>query len=200
MKKRPMQYSKRYPDINLGFNFRRMYKLRCVDENLKTVKSEIKQGFLRMFRGYDDRAWWDMDYFIRKLFIRLLLELAENTHGYPVLTEWQDKSPDEQFELWQRYLVSMAGNFYRSLEDTVCNKTVNEYDEEYHRSFKTVHKKLPNGNYQMKFVPNDGYTKAEYQRLHDLYYAREREIDAYREKQLQIAFKKFIKVFNHLAD
>jgi hypothetical protein len=134
------------------------------------------------------------------MIIRLLLELAEKSHGYPQLPEWSDKTPDEQAKLWQRYLVHTAGYFYRSLENSICNKTVNEYAAEYHRSFSYISKKLPSGNSRMKFVPTDGFTKAEHQRLFELYGYRNREIEAYREKQLQIGFKRLMKVYHHLWD
>jgi hypothetical protein len=52
----------------------------------------------------------------------------------------------------------------------------------------------------MKFVPTDGFTEAEHQRLFKLHSNRNREIDAYREEQLQIGFKKLMKVYHHLWD
>jgi hypothetical protein len=52
----------------------------------------------------------------------------------------------------------------------------------------------------MRFVPKNGYTEAEYRSLQEKYYAREDEIEAYREEQLQIGFRRLMKVYHHLWD
>lgn len=68
---------------------------------------EVKWGFQRMFRGYDDRAYWNLNYYITDIAIPALESLRDHGYSYPVcfknVSEWHAELQKmiEAFKLFQ---------------------------------------------------------------------------------------------------
>ncbi|MDR0946510.1 MAG: hypothetical protein LBM87_02005 [Ruminococcus sp.] len=184
-------------NLNLGFKFRRVYNRSQILLNLEMLIIDLKQGFLRMFRGFDDRMYWDMCDNLTKLIVRLLLEFSENSYGYGFLPEWKGKKDTEIQKLWRRYLISTAGNFYRSLEDSECAETFNKYENAYLHSIE-IDFETTKSSSTLTFVPVKDCKKTE--KLEALYRKREKEISDYRENQRNIGFKKLMRIYPQLWD
>lgn len=56
------------------------YQLRAWFLNLP---DRVKWFFQRVFRGYDDPGWWDIEISLARWIIPRLKHLREHTHGYP---------------------------------------------------------------------------------------------------------------------
>lgn len=55
-------------------------KLRVINNR---AFDKVKWAYQRLTRGWDDRAVWDMDYYLAKLIPQLVKELKEKGHGFP---------------------------------------------------------------------------------------------------------------------
>ena len=69
----------------------------------RDTKDNIKWGFQRMFRGYDDEVYWSLYSALRRLIIPGLKHLREHEIGHPMYDEirsWDDwaKVLDEMIE------------------------------------------------------------------------------------------------------
>lgn len=58
----------------------------------KDAYYEVKWGFQRMFRGYDDRAFWGLNSYITEIALPVLKWLKNNKHGLP----WNQEVDSEQ--------------------------------------------------------------------------------------------------------
>lgn len=61
---------------------------------IKSLYKSIKFGFQRMFRYYDDSAYWSLDLYLTKIIIPVLKFYKDEGIGYPgTLTEkqWDNK-------------------------------------------------------------------------------------------------------------
>lgn len=65
---------------------------------IKNLLYEIKYGFQRMFRGYDDREVFSLDFGFIDKYTEILQQFKENTVGYP---------PDISEQEWNRILDRM---------------------------------------------------------------------------------------------
>jgi len=79
-----------YSDINKMFDEigearwyeRAIYTIR---ERAKSAIYGIKYAWQRLVRGYDDRAWWNMDTYLADIIAKLSKELREKGVGVPVI-------------------------------------------------------------------------------------------------------------------
>ena len=97
---------------------------------------EIKYAFQRVFRGWDDCAWWSLDDYLAKIISELLYELRDRNHGFPVsvydddivLGEETSEQTKDAKQKWQDILTTLADGFkeYYDLE----NCEIKTYEEE----------------------------------------------------------------------
>ena len=83
----------------------------------------VKYALQRLFRGYDDRAWWNMDEYLASVIAKLSRELREKGHGVPttIYTELGfdasktgSYSKEEQLlaeEKWDKILLDIEDGF-----------------------------------------------------------------------------------------
>ena len=195
------EYRKLFSDINLGFGSDMHYRgykfgFRKIIRFFKDIRYELKAAWLRIKRGYDDAAVWNMNYFLSAYTTRALLELADMAHGMPVLEEWQNEDNDTQFKLWKERLVEIATHFHESIASEEYRNEKNEYDKSYHNSFDYGF----DLNCDEWHIPKAGYTKEQVDELEQKYRHREQEIEEYQEEQRKIGFEKLLEIYDHLWD
>lgn len=71
------------------------------------VIRETKWGFQRMFRGYDDTAYWGLDGYITDIALPVLKWMRKESSGYPVIKGFEEKTSEEQQVEWNRILDKM---------------------------------------------------------------------------------------------
>jgi len=81
------------------------------------AKYEVKWGFQRMFRGYDDTAFWSLDRYLLDIILPVLKEYRENGHGIAIVDGFEEKPFEEQEKEWHRILDSMINSFQMLKED-----------------------------------------------------------------------------------
>lgn len=80
---------------------------------------QTKWAFQRVFRGWDDRAIWSIDWYLAKLIPQLMRELAKITHGTPAEMYPEDSAEreitqeedDEAIKKWHDILEKIAVGF-----------------------------------------------------------------------------------------
>lgn len=92
----------------------------------------VKYALQRLFRGYDDRAWWNMDGYLATIIAKLSKELKEKGHGAPTIiytelgfdaSENGSYSEEEQLlaeEKWGKILLDIEEGFQQYLEVNNC--------------------------------------------------------------------------------
>jgi len=78
---------------------------------------EIKWGFQRMFRGYDDTAFWNLDRYLLDIILPVLTEYREHGNGIPIVDGFEEKSFEEKEKEWNRILDTMINSFQMIKED-----------------------------------------------------------------------------------
>jgi len=197
-------YSKRYPNVRVGFGayFEVKLTLRSFfsKEFWHNLWWELRYAWKRATCGYDDHAVFDMDNHVTKYLIRLLLELAETTSGTPLLEEFEEKTDEERFMIWRQKLSDVAAHLYESLTWEESDFEKNQFREEYFHSHDFGTKETEEGHCQMVDVPKNGYTQEQVDELRDKYLSRDEEIRSYKSEQLELAMKKLTAVFPYLWD
>jgi len=89
--------------------------------------AEIRFAWQRVFRGWDDRAVWSIDYYLAKLIPELVLELKENKIGYParllpddIGDDWSEEQSKKAKEKWDSVLDEIAEGF-QYYSDSICD-------------------------------------------------------------------------------
>lgn len=82
---------------------------------IKHIAYEIKYGFQRMFRGYDDREIFSLDFQFIEKYTNILQKFKENTVGYPT-----NLSPEEWDSILDRmmFLLLEIQNVYDEVDIT----------------------------------------------------------------------------------
>ena len=212
-----MKSDKKYsPEINLGFGsgyptskFKITWILLFHPWWWRDFKYEFKYAWQRIVRGYDDQATWDLAEYVKKLMVHLLIDLADTHHGVPDFDGYNFHDyyeiPKEEIErklaerdvVWTQILRDLADEFYESLTWVDSQYEINQYDEEYHDSF--VVKFIPSepkGYSELIFIPNEGYTQEQVDKLSEKFRNREDEIGEYKKEKFNLAldgFKKYAK-------
>ena len=86
------------------------------------LKRELKWAWQRVFRGYDDRISWSIDFYLNSNLPKWIRQLKENQHGVPsVCFEEKDWNEDESKydenaeerakEKWDNILDNIAEGF-----------------------------------------------------------------------------------------
>lgn len=79
---------------------------------------EIKWGFQRMFRGFDDRAYWGLYYEVTKMIVPVLKWMRENKTGVGYIDSLpEDATFEQQLEAWYMVYDKMIEGFQIILDD-----------------------------------------------------------------------------------
>ena len=109
----------------------------------RDVKNEIKWAYQRVFRGWDDRVIWSIDYHLAAN-IPLWLEELKKDQSCPTsiapegvdVSSFAEEDWDTRKEEWTRIIDSMIDGF-RAAED-IINKTLPSWDifyDEYEKRY-----------------------------------------------------------------
>jgi len=218
MKSKPIN---KYHNINIGFGsgfpgsrFRISLKLLFHRFWWRDFRYELKCAWQRAIRGYDNSLTWSLNENIKQYIIIGLQTLAENHMGVPdfdlkggyeiyanLSSEEADALTESRSRAWKSLLNDLADKFYESLEHEDSNYEKNQYEEDWHNSFKTEFVKEDGGKYySMKDVPANGYTQEQYESLKELYRKREEEIHNYKMKNEKEAMIKLTEILPYLWD
>lgn len=66
------------------FGYAPHYSLTHPFEILKDASNQIRWAWQRVFRGWDNRASWSIDFWLNDKLPEILLQLRENKHGTPI--------------------------------------------------------------------------------------------------------------------
>ena len=218
MKNKPIY---KYPNINIGFGsgfpggrFKISFKLLCHRLWWQNIRSELKFAWQRAIRGYDNWLYWGLDENIKKYIIIGLLSLAESNMGTPnyglkdgykafanLSSEEASALTEARSREWKILLTELADNFYESLKHTDSQYELNQYEEEWYKSFITEFVRVSDSNYYtMKTFPANGYTQEQYESLSELFRNREKEINEYKAEKEKIAMAKLTEILPYLWD
>lgn len=144
----------------------------------------IKAAYQRITRGFAYHDLYSIDNWFLDIMPEMLKKFRENLHSYPGDSEFPT------FESWTEYLKEMETHFRNANEDQKIQ--LNEWEEDYLK-------------YPMEWQKNKGevfFTMVDNtpRDITEKWLAREKEIDAWREEELQKAWGMFIKVFHALWD
>lgn len=81
---------------------------------LREKKADIVFGFQRMFRGYDDTAFWNLNEYIARIALPVLKDYRENKSGRPYNKDTGVWHTEEQ---WNARLDRMIKSFELILGD-----------------------------------------------------------------------------------
>lgn len=82
-----------------------------IPRRIGDAKRTIKFGFQRMFRGYDDTAYWGLNDYIIDIALPVLKWYRINKTGFPII-HWDEKtSHEEQLKAWNDILDKIILGF-----------------------------------------------------------------------------------------
>jgi hypothetical protein len=110
---------------------------------------ELKYAWQRIFRGWDDRAIWSIDYYLSELIPELVLELKEITHGVPwamfpkdvVAGEETSEDMEIASENWDKTLEKIAEGFkyfHKNVYEVSSIEEINILQEKVNESFELL--------------------------------------------------------------
>lgn len=88
---------------------------------IKDIFRRIKFGFQRMFRGYDDSAYWGLSDYIGDIALPVLRTYKENGHGTPYTGDDEKGEATFDEDIWQQELTKMIVAFEWMKEDNDCS-------------------------------------------------------------------------------
>lgn len=167
------------------YPWRARYYLKKPWEFFEDTWLNLKAGWQRATRGWADRDTWNLDSYLLEILPEMIDHLRENAHGWP--GEYQGFPTPED---WDKFLKE---EIIIPLQNARENQTtqINEYEEELH-------------SYPLEFVKQEnGFTAIHFtepEELNKKWFAREKEINEWRQKELERAFKKLSSVYFSLWD
>lgn len=166
------------------FPYRWRYYLTHPWEFFEDCWYNLKAAYQRVTRGFAYRDLFSIDSWFLDIIPEMLKEFRENLHSYPGDNEFPT------FESWVTYLEEMETHFRNANENQKVQ--LNEWEEDYLK-YPMEWQKSKDDIYltMIDNTPKD---------ITEKWLAREKEIDAWREEELQKGFSQFIKVFHHLWD
>jgi len=116
-----------------------------IGQGISEVKDTLIHAWQRVFRGYDDRAWWEMDAYLATLIPILVKQLRKNGHGVPSAM-YEGLTPDENgnydelaqataTDKWNYILIEIEEGFKEYLEYQHCNLDPDHKLEKFNRAF-----------------------------------------------------------------
>jgi hypothetical protein len=148
-------FNKNFPKGIPGVDFAAYYVLTHPWVILFEWKRQIKWGWQRVSRGYDDRAVWHVGYYLSEILPPIIRQLKKVKHGFPVrMYEGAEDFPISEMELgsidkdgnyveteeektaaekWDKILDEIADGFeaYLKFDEEFDYKTPREDDENY---------------------------------------------------------------------
>lgn len=108
-----------------------------IPRRFKDLCNSLQWAWQRVFRGYDDRAYWALDACITDIALPVLKQYREGCHGYPVIEEMEGKTWEEQKEIWNSMLDKMILAFQTIRDDDMdCEVHDEAYYHEQHRKIQ----------------------------------------------------------------
>ena len=163
---------------------------------------ERKMRKQRMYRGFSDSDWWNIDIWMSTVLADAIDMLAKNTSGTPTKAAYlmggktaelykhpeniTDKEWARIHKWWKGHLAKIAFCLRESNEDTCSLK--NDMPFVYHKNDTTR-----DSEYPYFYTRKDDLTDEE-KRINEAYFKREMELSKYREKQ----FKKALLMLSEL--
>ena len=141
----------------------------------------LKAAWQRATRGWADRDTWNLDSYLLDILPEMIDHLRIHTHGYPGYDEFNTP------EKWDKFLKEeIIIPLQNAREEQITQ--INEYEEELH-------------SYPIIFVKQEnGFTLTEPKELRKKWREREKEINEWRQKELERALKNLAAVFFSLWD
>ena len=211
----------KYKKINIGFGsgfpgsrFKVNFRLFFHRFWWRDLRYELIYAWQRAVRGYDNSLTWSLDENIKKYIIIGLLSLAESHMGVPnydfiggyeayadLSSQEADALTESRSKEWKKLLIDLADKFYESLKHEESQYELNQYEDDWHNSFKTEFIKEPDSRYYtMEIIPANGYTQEQYESLSELYKKREDEICEYKKENEKTAMAKLTEILPYLWD
>ncbi len=134
---------------------------------LREWRKKLVFAWQRITRGYADWDVWDLDQWMLEILPRMLDQLADNTHTYPL--DIGDKE-------WSKYLHGLASNL-RLCTDEAADK-LNEYYDEFHNNLILHTEKKDDGFTHAHVEINDEIRDNYFKRCKEIW----QEIEAIREE------------------
>lgn len=79
-----------------------------VTRKVSSTRLRIKWAFQRMFRGYDDRAYWGLDTYIAGIVIPTLKYIKEKKNGIPYIKEVENFDEKEWDKILDKIMLAMT--------------------------------------------------------------------------------------------
>lgn len=141
----------------------------------------LKAAWQRATRGWADRDTWNLDSYLLEILPEMIDYLRINTHGYPGYGEFDTP------EKWDKFLKEEIIIPLQNAREEQTTQ-INEYEEELY-------------SYPIIFVKQEnGFTSTEPKELRKKWREREKEINEWRQKELERAFAAMAKHFYSLWD
>jgi len=153
-----------------------------IDEIIRNLFYDLKNGWQRANKGYCDRDLWDVSSWFLRTMPNLLAEFGENQQGYPGTIT---------FEEWESILKEMAFKFTEATDK--CSYQ-NKYDDTFPLGFNFE----PVGDHLCKMV--DLPMSDDEKENKDLWFEEELKIDEYKNKNFEEGIDLFKKWFWNLWD
>lgn len=96
---------------------------------IKNLYYQVKYGFQRMFRGYDDTEVFNADLTFIDRYLKILKDFSKNHHGYP---------PSITNEQWDDILDEMIKHLSLMTEDNVETELKKGMPDSFEPDYKTV--------------------------------------------------------------
>jgi len=140
-----------------GYNF--YYVMTHPWELLSYWKRQIRWAWQRVFRGWDDRATWAVDYYFANILPQIIRKLKEEKHGIPVQMFDSDPYPveneylgynDEDMviaeEKWNKILDEIADGFenYKTIDEVPLAEREKAYQDFFDGAFELFKKYFVN--------------------------------------------------------
>lgn len=111
---------------------------------IQSLIASLRWKIQRFKRGYSDVDVWDFEAWFLEIIPKMLTQLKEELHGYPV---------DMEFEDWEKYLEKMIDHFNVA-------STIDDFDEYYPDDYKYLSESEKN-SLREKSIEHDKYCKEE---------------------------------------
>ena len=151
----------------------------------RELRNSIRYAWQRVMKGYSYYDSMDMDEFLLHIIPGMLRDIA-NADAYP------GTEPFETKEKWEDWCNSLA-DVFESLQGDGWTEGRNEYEEEWRKAWEVLYScSHPN------LTMSSSMTKEEAESIRELYWEREMDLWAERDKLLQDSYMELSKYHNFL--
>ena len=171
-------------NVLIDFPYTKGYYVRKPWLFFKEIKYNLAAAWERATKGHAWRDSVEMDEFLLHIIPSMLRDIA-NGDAYPGI------EPFETYEKWQDWCNSLADVFESVQEENWDASGRNEWEEEWEKAFNVLH---PHPN----LTTTTEMTEEEAQEICKMYFEREKELSAEREKIIQNAYAELVKYHSYL--